>query len=48
MAAAGPRTQQRCQRAIISALPLERLEALVDVVLDFQGTNDLLRWLEQS
>ena len=36
------------QRATISALPLERLEALVDVVLDFQGTNDLLRWLEQS
>ena len=39
---------QPAQRATISALPLERLEALVDVVLDFQGTNDLLRWLEQS
>ena len=36
------------ERATISSLPLERLEALVDVVLDFQGTNDLLRWLEQS
>lgn len=35
------------QRATISALPLERLEALVDVVLDFQGANDLLQWLEQ-
>lgn len=41
-------TLQPAQRATISALPLERLEALVDVVLDFQGTNDLLRWLEQS
>ena len=36
------------ERSTISSLPLERLEALVDVVLDFQGTNDLLRWLEQS
>jgi predicted transposase YdaD len=39
---------QPAQRATISALPLERLEALVDVVLDFQGTNDLLQWLGQS
>ena len=36
------------ERATISSLPLERLEALVDVVLDFQGTNDLLQWLGQS
>ena len=34
------------QRA--DATLLNQCGPMVDVVLDFQGTNDLLRWLEQS
>lgn len=35
-------------RTTISTLPLERLEALGDAVLDFQGPADLIAWLEQG
>ena len=35
-------------RDTVSTLPLERLEALGDAVLDFQGPADLITWLEQS
>ena len=44
--------QRRCgslssqQQARIQALPLPRLEALADALLDFQGPQDLVAWLE--
>ena len=44
--------QRRCgslspqQQARIQALPLPRLEALADALLDFQGQQDLAAWLE--
>ncbi|MFN9635476.1 MAG: DUF4351 domain-containing protein [Synechococcaceae cyanobacterium] len=44
--------QRRCgtlspqQQARIQALPLPRLEALADALLDFQGPQDLAAWLE--
>lgn len=44
--------QRRCgslspkQQASIQALPLPRLEALADALLDFQGPQDLAAWLE--
>jgi predicted transposase YdaD len=44
--------QRRCgslspqQQARIQALPLPRLEALADALLDFQGAEDLTAWLE--
>ena len=31
--------------ACIQALPLERLEALADALLDFRGAADLTAWL---
>jgi hypothetical protein len=34
------------QQARIQALPLPRLEALADALLDFQGPQDLAAWLE--
>jgi hypothetical protein len=43
--------QRRCgtlstqQQARIQALPLPRLEALADALLDFQGPADLQDWL---
>ena len=44
--------QRRCgtlssqQQARIQALPLPRLEALADALLDFEGAEDLAAWLE--
>lgn len=44
--------QRRCgslssqQQARIQAMPLPRLEALADALLDFQGPQDLAAWLE--
>ena len=44
--------QRRCgplstqQEAQIQALPLDRLEALADALLDFQGAEDLKAWLD--
>ena len=44
--------QRRCgilssqQQARIQELPLARLEALADALLDFQGPQDLAAWLE--
>lgn len=35
-------------RDTVSTLPLERLEALGDAVLDFQGSADLIAWLERA
>jgi predicted transposase YdaD len=32
----------------ISALPLERIEALADALLDFATPDDLTRWLDQA
>jgi hypothetical protein len=34
--------------AQISALPLERIEALADALLDFNAPDDLTRWLDQN
>lgn len=34
--------------ARIQALPLERLEALAEALLDFQGSADLAAWLEAN
>jgi predicted transposase YdaD len=39
----GPLTPQ--QQARLQALPLARLEALADALLDFQGPDDLTAWL---
>jgi hypothetical protein len=34
--------------ARIAALPLARIEALADALLDFNAPNDLTRWLDQT
>jgi predicted transposase YdaD len=46
--------QRRCgslppqQQARLQALPLSRLEALADALLDFQGPDDLTAWLQAN
>ena len=46
--------QRRCgaltpdQEARVRALPRPRLEALAEDLLDFQGPDDLTRWLAQG
>jgi predicted transposase YdaD len=38
-------TSSAAEEATIRALPLERLEALADALLDFGGAEDLRAWL---
>jgi predicted transposase YdaD len=46
--------QRRCgplspdQEARVRALPLPRLETLAEALLDFQGPDDLTRWLARG
>lgn len=39
----GPRLQSR-----IRSLPLDKLEALAEALLDFTAANDLTRWLDEN